>query len=326
MTLRRDAAALAALAGENAEGDGAQGEGWAGGEGAPSDVDAADYLRTVVEGRGRAVEDRLLGAIAVLGAPEANGPIRRSLRSGDADTRAQAIEALEAIGDPRLGRALARLLDADGAAPPPAGDVLRRLATDDDPWIRRLAVRASADRLAHAWRALAAIAANDPDPAVRAEIATSGQPGGERMPDTDRTLGEIDRMLFLRRVPLFAELVPEDLQRLAATATERVYAAGEALVREGDVGDELFVIVEGRVRVVRSEAGVERLLRTYEAGDHIGELAVLRDRPRAATVVAESDEVRGLVIGGEGLRAILRERPEAAMAMLATLAERLSVQ
>jgi CRP-like cAMP-binding protein len=146
------------------------------------------------------------------------------------------------------------------------------------------------------------------------------------MPDTDRTLGEIDRMLFLRRVPLFAELVPEDLQRLAATATERLYAAGEALVREGDVGDELFVIVEGRVRVVRIEAGVERLLRTYEAGDHIGELAVLRDRPRAATVLAESDGVRALVIGGEGLRAILRERPEAAMAMLATLAERLSVQ
>ena len=146
------------------------------------------------------------------------------------------------------------------------------------------------------------------------------------MPDTDRTLGEIDRMLFLRRVPLFAELVPEDLQRLAATATERLYAAGEALVREGDVGDELFVIVEGRVRVVRIEEGVERLLRTYEAGDHIGELAVLRDRPRAATVLAESDGVRALVIGGEGLRAILRERPEAAMAMLATLAERLSVQ
>lgn len=324
MTLRRDAAALAAQAGEDAV-DG-QAPRWETPGFDQPGGDAADYLRTVVEGRGREVEDRLLAAVAILGAPEANGPIRRSLRSSDADTRAQAIEALEAIGDPRLGRALARLLDADGAPPLPAGDVLRRLATDDDPWIRRLAVRASADRLRHAWRALAELAASDPDPDVRAAIAAPGQPGGGPMPDTDRTLGEIDRMLFLRRVPLFAELAPEDLQRLAATATERVYAAGEALVVEGDVGDELFVIVEGRVRVVRIEAGVERLLRTYEAGDHIGELAVLRDRPRAATVVAESDGVRGLVIGGEGLRAILRERPEAAMAMLATLAERLSVQ
>jgi CRP-like cAMP-binding protein len=67
------------------------------------------------------------------------------------------------------------------------------------------------------------------------------------------------------------------------------------------------------------------MIRTYQAGDHIGELAVLRDRPRAASVIAESD-VRVTVIDGENLKAILRERPEAAMAMLATLAERISAQ
>jgi HEAT repeat protein len=290
------------------------------------DRDAADFLRSLVERRGRDVENRLLAAIAALGTPEANGPIRRSLHSDDADTRAQAIEALESIGDPRLGRALARLLDADGEAPVPPGDVLRELATDDDHWIRLLAVRATAERLSAEWRSLADLAAADPEPAVRAAIAPITQPGGGTMPQTDRALGEIDRMMFLRRVPLFSQLDPEDLQRLAAAATERLYAAGEALVREGELGDELIVIVEGGVRVVRSEAAGERVVRTYEAGDHIGELAVLRDRPRAATVIAEGDGVRGLVIGGDGLRALLRERPEAAMAMLATLAERISAQ
>ena len=64
----------------------------------------------------------------------------------------------------------------------------------------------------------------------------------------------------------------------------------------------------------------------YQIGDHIGELAVLREGTRAATVIAEEPGVRGLVIGGDGLRSILRERPEAAMAMLATLAERISRQ
>ena len=59
--------------------------------------------------------------------------------------------------------------------------------------------------------------------------------------------------------------------------------------------------------------------------EHIGELAVLRERPRAATVLAEGP-VHGLVIDGEALKAILRERPEAAMAMLGTLAERISRQ
>ena len=145
------------------------------------------------------------------------------------------------------------------------------------------------------------------------------------MTETSRTLGELDRMVVLRRVPLFSELDPEDLQRIALSAQERLYPAGEALVHEGDFGDELIVIVEGTVRVTKGSGEAERFVRTYSAGDHIGELAVLRDRPRAATVIAE-DDVRGLCIGGEALRAILQERPEAAMAMLATLAERISHQ
>lgn len=143
------------------------------------------------------------------------------------------------------------------------------------------------------------------------------------MPDTDQTLGELDRMLFLRRVPLFGGLEPEDLQRLAALAIERLYAPDEALVREGDTGDELVVIVEGDVRVVQGEGSDMRYIKSYEAGDHVGELAILRRQPRSATVLAGIDGVRGLVISGESLRAILAERPDAAMAMLATLAERI---
>jgi CRP/FNR family transcriptional regulator len=154
-------------------------------------------------------------------------------------------------------------------------------------------------------------------------LAGMAQGGAARMPETVETRADIDRMLLLRRVPLFEGLAPEDLQRVAATAAERFYAAEEALVREGDVGDELMVILEGSVRIVRDDGGVERLVRRYGPGNHIGELAVLRERPRAATVIAEEPGVQVLVIAGAGLTAILRERPEAAMAMLATLAERL---
>ena len=70
--------------------------------------------------------------------------------------------------------------------------------------------------------------------------------------------------------------------------------------------------------------GSIRRIRTYEAGEHIGELAVLRERPRIASVVAEAGGARGLWVSGVALKAILVERPDAAMAMLATLAERLS--
>ena len=148
------------------------------------------------------------------------------------------------------------------------------------------------------------------------------------MPETSHILDDLDTMLALRRVPIFEGLDPEDLQRIAVTAEEHLYPPGEALVREGDVGHELVVIVEGSVRVVHHDPdGTEHLIRRYQPGDHIGELAVLREAPRAATVIAEGDDgVRGLVIGGDALKAILRERPDAAMAMLATLAERLGTQ
>ena len=161
-----------------------------------------------------------------------------------------------------------------------------------------------------------------------ASLARRVESGGTDMPETSHILDDLDTMLALRRVPIFEGLDPEDLQRIAATAEEHLYPPGEALVREGDVGHELVVIVEGSVRVVHHDPdGTEHLIRRYQPGDHIGELAVLREAPRAATVIAEGDDgVRGLVIGGDALKAILRERPDAAMAMLATLAERLGTQ
>jgi hypothetical protein len=260
-----------------------------------------DFLADVIDQRASRAEDRAIAALVAVGAPEAGGLMRRSLRSRDADARAQAIEALDSLGDRRLGRALTACLEAvDDPARLEPRVALDRLAQDDDAWIAALA------------RRLRVRAGSDADPEVP-------------VPD-DRADSQLDTMLLLRRVPLFAGLEPEDLQRIASVAMERDYPAGTPLVRQGDVGDELIVLVTGSVRVLQtSDGGEERFIRRYSAGEHIGELAILRDRPRVATVMAE-DDVRGLVLGGDGLRAILRERPEAAMAMLATLAERLSTQ
>ena len=266
---------------------------------APAPDTTVGFLASVLARRERMLIDRTLGALAVLGAPEAGGVLRRCLRSTDPEIRAQALEALDSIGDRRLRGAVVRLLDADAdSSAHDSRSVLVRLTDDDDRWVGLLA---------------------------RRTIAEAGRT--VTMPETERTISEINTMLTLRRVPLFEGLDPEDLQRIAATCLERTYPAGAALVREGEIGDELIVIVEGGVRVVRAEPdGSERFIRRYGAGDHIGELAVLREQPRIATVIAEGDGVRAQVINGESLKAILRERPEAAMAMLATLAERISAQ
>ncbi len=262
---------------------------------APPSPDRA-FLADVLGRRRDQQQDLALTALAVLEMDEARTVIRRCLRSTDADVRAQAIETLDSLGDRRLGRAIARLVEVDltAAAGRPLDAEVDRLRHDDDPWIRTLADRVAGD--------------------------------GGAMPGPEASLGEIDRMLQLRRVPLFERLDPEDLQRVAAVADERSFAPDAVIVREGEVGDELFVILEGTVRVERVEPdGSTRMLRTYGPGDHVGELAVLLQRPRVATVIAET-ELRTLVIDGDGLTAILRERPDAAMAMLATLAERISRQ
>ena len=255
------------------------------------------FLVSVLDRREEALEESALGALAVLGAPEARGVIRRCLGSNDPEIRAQAIEALETLADRRIAGALIRLLE-DGADTEvtSADTALRRMADDEDPWIRALARHCILDA------------------------------GGDDMAATERTLSDLDTMLLLRRIPLFEGLDPEDLQRIADTSEERTFDDGETLIREGEVGHELIVIVDGSVRVVQATAdGGEREIRRYDAGQHIGELAVLRERPRAATVVA-AEPVRGLVISGDALKSILRERPGAAMAMLATLADRISTQ
>jgi flavin reductase (DIM6/NTAB) family NADH-FMN oxidoreductase RutF len=119
-------------------------------------------------------------------------------------------------------------------------------------------------------------------------------------------------------VPLFASLAPEILQPILAAGTQRAFSAGETIVREGEPGDELYVILEGTVRVER--AG--RLLKTFGRGEFFGEVAVLDGRPRSADVVAET-AATCLSLPRDLLRDALASDPRAAWAMLETLAARL---
>jgi flavin reductase (DIM6/NTAB) family NADH-FMN oxidoreductase RutF len=123
---------------------------------------------------------------------------------------------------------------------------------------------------------------------------------------------------MLGKVPLFSALSSEDLAPILASGRERNFGEGETILREGERGDELFVIVEGAVRVEREGRVVQRLA----AGEFFGEVAVLDGRPRNADVVAEVP-TRCLTISREVMRHVLETEPRAAWAMLETLASRL---
>lgn len=123
---------------------------------------------------------------------------------------------------------------------------------------------------------------------------------------------------LLERASVFSSLPPEILDAITAQGAERTFEAGELVVREGDAGDELFVIVEGEARVERQG----NVLATFGTGEFFGEIAVFDGRPRSADVVAAT-RLRTLAISREALRQAFTREPRAAWAMLEVLVGRL---
>ena len=105
--------------------------------------------------------------------------------------------------------------------------------------------------------------------------------------DTLATLSVMERIVFLRRVPLFADLDTGDLERIARIASERLFADGELIAEQGEIGGEVFIIVAGVIRVsARGEDGQERELARRQAGDAVGEMSVISKTPRIASMTA----------------------------------------
>ncbi len=85
---------------------------------------------------------------------------------------------------------------------------------------------------------------------------------------------------FLKKVPLFADLSDEDLDRLCAIATETNLSAGEVLFTEGEIGDKTFVIMSGEIDILKESGGQMVFLATRGPGDVIGEMSLLDQAPR----------------------------------------------
>jgi HEAT repeat protein len=262
---------------------------------------ALDYLRRVLLMRQRRLERWALLAFRdprLLEMPW----VRRGVWSQDPDTRAYSLEALDSFhGNVAVRGLIALLEETDPHAVPDPHASLRELTSDFDGWIRNLAIRVLQD-----------IGAGGDESRDSARIWSAA------MHET-QLLTPLDRVLALQRVAMFSDVDPEDLEKIAQATVERCYEANEVIYHEGDVGDEVLVIATGEVEIRHGRDEI----RSYGAGELVGELAFLRRATRSADVVAGDDGARGLVLGASELQGILEERPEVAMAMLATLAERL---
>jgi CRP/FNR family transcriptional regulator, cyclic AMP receptor protein len=128
---------------------------------------------------------------------------------------------------------------------------------------------------------------------------------------------------MLRRAPLFEALDDEGTKALRAGVTEVGLTRGERLFDEGDAGDRLYVVLDGKVKLTRTSTdGRENLISLIGPGEMFGELSLFDPRPRTMSASAVTD-VRLAALAHDDLRSWLNGRPDVAMHLLAALARRL---
>ncbi len=135
--------------------------------------------------------------------------------------------------------------------------------------------------------------------------------GDEGAVDTTRAKRLALKRDVLANMPLFSRLNGRELLRVMQAVEVHSYADGEAVIREGDKGDELFIVLEGKVRVSRGEQTLTHL----GPGEHVGEMALIRSVPRSATVVA-AGPAELISIRRADFFEILRKEHEIAVKML----------
>ena len=128
---------------------------------------------------------------------------------------------------------------------------------------------------------------------------------------------------FLATIPLFSGLHRDELTKFAELTRERAYPKGSVILFQDDPGDSLFVLRQGRVKVVLiGEDGREVILGVLEPGAHFGELALIDDQPRSAHVIA-MDDAQLLILRREDFRRRVEANPTVAWALLTELSRRL---
>ena len=129
--------------------------------------------------------------------------------------------------------------------------------------------------------------------------------------------------MLLAKVPMFEDLGEDDRRALAKSFVERHYAAGQAIINQGESGSSMFIVAEGHVNIfLPGEASRRISLKDVAVGEHFGELSLFDDKPRSASALATTDAVL-LELDRTLLSQYLSSLPAAGMTLLRTWACRL---
>jgi CRP/FNR family cyclic AMP-dependent transcriptional regulator len=128
---------------------------------------------------------------------------------------------------------------------------------------------------------------------------------------------------MLKAVPLFATLADDELAFVQSMAVDKTYPKGAVVISEGDVGDSLYTIVSGKVKVfIGDDEGREIILKLLGPGDFFGELSVIDKRPRSANVMT-TESSRFQVLSDRAFEECITRSPKIAKEVMRALANRM---
>jgi CRP/FNR family cyclic AMP-dependent transcriptional regulator len=131
-------------------------------------------------------------------------------------------------------------------------------------------------------------------------------------------ISTVEKVLFLKSVPLFKEIPGEELAQIAQISDEIEFQGEENVFKEGDIGEAMYIVLEGRVRIHRGE----KTLTELGERECFGEMSILDSEPRSASVTALKDLV-ALKIQREDFAEILAQKSEIAYGIIKVLTHRL---
>jgi HEAT repeat protein len=245
------------------------------------------FLRITVEDYAQHAVESGLAAMRALHGKRGFATVERGLRSAGPIARVEGLETLLNFGPAWLAGPLAQLLDPEGFDSGPA---------------RPLSV--------HEIEALA----NHGDKWVKAAAAAVANGLDERMKE----------LIALKKVPLFSQLTLEQLAAIDRLMVTRTYFKDEPVFTKGDVGSEMFVVLDGEIRIHLDHQGHEVTLARVGPSMVLGEMAVFDEQPRSASAQATVDTtVR--VLRRDKLRAVVHEHPEVLLEFVKNLSQRIRV-
>lgn len=131
-------------------------------------------------------------------------------------------------------------------------------------------------------------------------------------------ISTVEKVLFLKSIDLFSQIPGEDLAAVAIISTEERREQGDEVFAEGEAGDALYLVIDGKVRVHKQD----RVIAGLGERECFGEMAILDAAPRSATVTAVND-TNLLKLTREDFQDIMAEKPEIAMGIIKVLTRRL---